>query len=1407
MFLSASNANTLLTVNLVDAVVNNNGSNVFAGDGINGTVLSGARLDLEGSSSISTTSFNGNKGDGIDIFVSGVSSRADVDLHNVTVGTTGSGNTLNGFQFQSLDGGEFNLQAYQTAFNSNGGAGLSGTVTNTAGVDTIGRIRIVGGSADSNTGSGFDLQGSNTTGGPTGIATLTAMFQADDLGAGISAQNNGGFGLNFVTTSTVQSTPTAGTVGNLLMTGPSTLNGNTSGTVNISMNKALQAIVGLSGTFDGSSGDGIGINLTNISDLALVSLQGPGEVKGNAGNGINVNLQNAHNGVVFIGGFTDVSNNGLDGIKVTMDNVGANFGAGTGHGALTINGTTTAVPGNTMNVSNNGGNGVNVNFINGSIIDNSFAPAILSGVSNQVSLIVNNGNLNPATNLLPPPPLPVVPLLPAGQPMLTTQLQNVSTPLGLTFGPTVSIENVNANSNGTTVATANGLTITGTGATTSIAGSILVQNDSFTNTGTGTSNNGIQLNLSNGVIASGMNVLSTTISGNKGDGFQMLSPWYNNTGSPASPAFALNFTGDVIDTNGQNGVDLVLPNSNMLTATISASFTNVDASTNTLNGLLLEAGNQPTDNVSATVSINSSATANTLNGQTRSTFNSNGGMGAFLTSSAAFPTNLSTIGLTIGGAGGQNQFNSNKDAGVGINLAGETIGTATVSNASFNSTTNSGKYNNFNSTGINPFAGDGFAVFVQGTTDNTVRAQFNNATLGDATLNNTNFNNNAAGAGVRVSTILSGTVNPSGGGGVMKIQHSTMTGNRDGINFVRDAGIIAPGPYVTGVLIDNNTISTNTRDGVSLTSAFADGADGYTITNNTITNNSQNGINLRTVADADMTVFIGQNAAGVAGANLISNNTLDGIRETATVNATDVSVFTGTITNNTITLNKNDGINITGRHHLLVGTPDGVTKASNLINNNTNDGIFIRANSNAQTDQIQFNTINNNGGNGISIQPDGTISINIANNIHTVSTIGGQFGGINNNGGAGIQLVSDTTLSAGNVALNATIDSNDVLHSTSDGIRFLANAPGSATSTNSVSISNSFVQFSGFRGINVLNAANAGSDVVITGSQVTNSQFEGIYMVNTSTGGQLGNAVGGATQSIDAGANSAMAVSSTWFNTPNLATRVTNNIITSNGQVILTNPAANLYDTTGLVIRVGSSGSSGNFNDPGGFASNLGAGNYANGANYTLANMTATGGRGGVLADVETNTFGGNAGVDVTFQAFKSTTDPTTTSGTWQNILANTPAAVFNVGTYVSDPLSRLDLRFVNNTGNGLAATRADVFSSTNPAFYNNAESIFKSRTNPSPTANDVAGGPFGSGSRDRNLTRQASQLNTPGAGNGVASEAANGFLYPGTGLSTFREVQSGNVFGSQALGFGGTIPNPTGNTPGTQSFAWDLLP
>ncbi|MFO1041985.1 MAG: right-handed parallel beta-helix repeat-containing protein [Planctomycetaceae bacterium] len=1430
MFLSATGADTLLTVSLADTFVNNNGSNVFAGDGINGTVLAGARLNVEGSTTgLVPTSFNGNKGDGIDIFVSGVSSRADVDLHNATVGIVGSGNTLNGFQFQSLDGGEFNLQAYQTAFNGNGGAGLAGTVTNSAGVDTIGRIRIVGGSADSNTGSGFDLQGSNTTGGPTGIATLTAMFQADENGTGISSQNNGGFGLNFVTTSTVQSTPTAGTVGNLLMTGPSTLNGNTAGTVNISMDKALQAIVGLSGTFDGSSGDGIGISLTNISDLALVSVQGPGEVSGNAGNGINVNLQNAHNGVVFIGGFTDVSNNGLDGIKVTMDNVGADFGAGTGHGVLTINGTTTAVPGNTMNVSNNGGNGINTSFINGSIIDNSFAPAILGGVSNQVSLIVNNGDANPATNLLPPPPLPVVPTLPAGQPMLETQLQNVSTPLGLTFGNTVSIENVNLDANGTTNVL-NGVGIQYTVDGSQVVGSTLVENVNISDTGTvGTNHSGMVVSFLNGANVTGLDVVDSSITNSFGDGFRMLNPYMTTT------PFALNFTRATMTGNTNNGIDITLPNLSLLNPTLNLTLTNTTVSNNGTagvsgtdsNGLFVDASN--TLNSTALVNVNilsDNTTANAVSGLFQSQFNSNRGMGVFLSASDTFAANQATISLNVSGTGGTNNFNSNGDAGVGFLLAGTAHGTATASNATFN--------NNVlrNLHGTN-FRGDGFAVFLQGTAAAPPQATFDNSTLGDVALNNTQFNSNA-GSGFRMTTSLNGSSDS------LTIRHATITGNAtNGITFTRNAGVLSPGPYITNAVIDNSTITGNTGRGIDILSEFADGADDYTITNNTISNNTSHGVSLFTLADADVLAVMDNNT--------ISSNGGSGIFATQNLAGTDIGIVTAFVTNSTITSNTLNGIDITAAHRIDIGQDQTATIGSNRISNNGLTGITITGASAQQvgigpgatvlpdTDHIVSNAIRNNGSHGVVINSIGSESIVIQNNNALITAPGGQLGGINNNNGDGIQL------NAIGSRIVATVDSNDVLTNAQDGIQLLVSNTGASLLTaNTVTITGNDVEDSGRRGINILNAANNRTNLTIGGTTaalqnvVTRSQLEGVYIVNTSTTGALGNG-GGGVQGVDALANLAMATSDTFTNDPRLALHVINNVITSNGQ------AANgtVFDATGFVLRVGSSdgnsfaadGAALSYQNNGGNASNLTSAGLA-GA-FSVANVI----RGGVAANIEQNTFGGDYNSDVTFQAFRSTTDPTTTVGTWtdQNegdstagppVPRNPGNDAFSVTTYVQDPLSRLDLRFTNtNTGDGMVATRSDVFTSLNPAFYNNNEAVFKSRTasqdgnDPTVGGGNAAnqsvnddGGPFASGTRHRILTRLASNAapyNAPRGVGTVVDVAVNGFLYPGVGASTWRRSTdtSSAGFANVPVGndFGDTVTDPAATAPDT--FAWDVLP
>ena len=333
-------------------------------------------------------------------------------------------------------------------------------------------------------------------------------------------------------------------------------------------------------------------------------------------------------------------------------------------------------------------------------------------------------------------------------------------------------------------------------------------------------------------------------------------------------------------------------------------------------------------------------------------------------------------------------------------------------------------------------------------------------------------------------------------------------------------------------------------------------------------------------------------------------------------------------------------------------------------------------------------------------------------------------------------------------------------------------------------------------------------------------------------------------QGIDELANTAMAVADTWTNDPRLALTMHDNLITSNGQV-----ADNtLYNATGLVLRVGSSdghtfannGAAGSYQNNGGFASSYTSaglgGTMTNATVVSTAFMT----RGGVAANIFNNRFGGDFNSDVTFQAYKSTNNPPTTAGAWTDqdegnaaaippVLRNPGNDVFRVDSYTQDPLSRLDLRFTaTNTGDGIIATRTTYFSDLNPGFYNNDEPVFKSRTTgqdgndpPVPGVVNAAnqgvgddGGPFNSGTRDRNLTRQASNaapFNTPRGVGSPVDLSVNGFLYPGvSNSSTFRisadTSSSGFAFVPAFSDFGNTVNDPQGQF-GNTSFKWDTLP
>ena len=174
--------------------------------------------------------------------------------------------------------------------------------------------------------------------------------------------------------------------------------------------------------------------------------------------------------------------------------------------------------------------------------------------------------------------------------------------------------------------------------------------------------------------------------------------------------------------------------------------------------------------------------------------------------------------------------------------------------------------------------------------------------------------------------------------------------------------------------------------------------------------------------------------------------------------------------------------------------------------------------------------------------------------------------------------------------------------------------------------------------------------------------------------------------------------------------------------------------------------------------------------------------QGRINARIANNTFEGNFGNDFYVEAFRSTVDPAATGGTWTT-------DEFTVSSYSSDPLSRVNMVFTGNTGNGLSAQV-----SGNP-LYNNAEADFKSReTGKSPA------GAFGSGSRDRSAC--LIPWRAPGAAP-TASQIAPQFQYPGIGPErTWRVLNGFDTVGSGP--FDDFNLGSSFDTPGV--CGWDIM-
>jgi hypothetical protein len=901
--------------------------------------------------------------------------------------------------------------------------------------------------------------------------------------------------------------------------------------------------------------------------------------------------------------------------------------------------------------------------------------------------------------------------------------------------------------------------------------------------GAGNGGDGIHIEQVNSDIS---NLLfdENNISGNGGDGidFAVVS---NSIVGPTT------FSDNTISSNGGDGIRIVDPNLPGGSKALDITATGNTIDLNTGNGINLQITNN--ENVTLTMTGNTIGTEG----------NGNGGMGvrAVITGTGSFEGN---IGSNAVGAVA-NTFTANRDAGFGLTMSDNTTGGMTVVNSSFNGTTNGADA---------AFAGVGLGINLSDA------ARLDPLHLGSLTAQNTNFNGNAAdgfllqmsdtsrivgtlqlynvqanenggnGAAIELTNssavpatittldvrgnLTGATFSNNGGNGFLlttnsqavvsnvNIQEVTANENGgDGLNFFRQGS-----SSITNTTINLSEMNDNTGDGIDITAADLNSTDTYDITNNEVNGNNGTGMLFNLIGDADLDVSIT--------GNTINTNGADGIRTTTNADVTDSPSILLDINNNTIDSNTGSGISINTPHIASIDT--------NFITNNTVDGINITGPTPLFAfDDILNNTITGNGDDGIDISA-GFIFASIHDNV-----------AISNNGDDGIALTS----SFGSGGQGILIDQNlQIQGNGGDGIQISA----SNGSSNSYTISNNVIEDSGRRGINIVNGGGTNSIVglnptdttlSITSNTVARSGLEGVYIVNTASNTQ-GNAT-----NINNLSSAAMLTDGSVFAKPLLDLTMTGNTIDSNGQ---THNAGNFIDATGLVLRVGSSD-----------ATNILPSSY----NAADTGGTANGGRGGVVASVTGNTFTGQYAADVTFQPFISTAAPSQTVGQWTDQNTNPRVAddVFNITSYVQDPLARLDLIFTGNTGDGLVASNGGASS----AFYNNDESVFKSRTQAQDNATDAGppddNGPFDSGTRARNATRQTFRGTLPPD---LVIGTSNTFRYSGLGAnntaldanngSTFR-IQSGfaNTFtlGNTSFSNGISIGGGTGEAP----FIWGTFP
>lgn len=854
-------------------------------------------------------------------------------------------------------------------------------------------------------------------------------------------------------------------------------------------------------------------------------------------------------------------------------------------------------------------------------------------------------------------------------------------------------------------------------------------------------NNGIEFTGTGGAVAgsvlNNVTLANNTIRLNAVDGVHLVNPNTVNT------TIQMAFNGNTISENNQNGVNLSLVAGQQ---DLAATFANNTISQNANGaGVNIQLANNHnftgsfdtnTINTNGTQGINlnpglnghitSDFTNNTINGNRAEGINVNLKTGGQFTANNFYGNTIGTSAAPNGGMGvrltapDQSSFTFNLgDSTQRANLitgnvdAGVGIDMTGSAQGTLN-VHNTTFSNTTNGSDVN-FNGDGLAIHMNNTAtlnDSTIGTL--NATNSIAT-NDTTFSNNA-GNGLAIVAQGNSTMQN------LLVTNVNATGNTgDGINIFRIGSA-----NLDNTIIQNSQIRSN-ANGINLIASNNLKVDDYTILNNQIVSNNGDGLRLDARFDAQILATVTS--------NLISQNTGDGIHAVETNNApTDNRLVTGTWSLNTITNNGQNGIEISARNFVNIGA--STTQIDNTITGNGQNGILINGVNAFSSTVIQGNNIASNGTNGIVV--------NATNNAVAINS-----NLVTSNGGDGIDLFGRN-----GGQLFASVDNTTIRFNQGDGMKINSSGQLNTGATFNVTVgtnSDNDISDNLGHGITILNQNDGNASINISNNLIDRNGLEGVYVVNTASATQTQN------NTIAVNADGDI------FDNAQMRFVFSNNEVRDNGYRAL---GANFSDTTGLYLRVGTNGASlpGVVNDAGGFASNASAVN-----SVATAGLT---GRGGVLALVSDNVFGGNAGHDVAFESFVSTpVAPTGDPANWTDQNENPPDPtndIFDPTGYVADPLARLDMQFVRNVGEDADVTRSG-------AAYQSTDPVWKSRIANDLTVASPPGPFFDGGSRQRNAQRLASRA---APFNAPLSPLGASFLYPGVGASTFRVSTDSNTLG-----------------------------